>query len=411
MVVCSTLFVFTACGESPINHEHNYTASVTDPTCTEKGYTTYTCACGYSYVDNYTNALEHEFTNYVYDNNATYDEDGTKTAVCNHGCGTKNVITDLGSKLIAVEKLELNNLELYLVEGENDSITATISPRNATDKSIVWHSSNSEIAEVDNGAITAKGKGNATITASTSNGKVATCQVFVCSNLFTYTVSEGKATITGFTDTTATMLVIPNEINSFPVKTIGSNAFKDRTMLTQIIIREGIETIQENGFYNCNSLIKIKLPDSLLEIGKNCFYSCKTIENITIPEQVKLIGSYAFMNCVSLKNVYFNAINCEATGTTLLLNPPYGPLTKQYRIFSDIPDNQVTIIVGKNVTAINHSIFNEDSTSTPLQFKEFIFMDPFNWFYEDTTTWEKYPVENANEYFMGKHQIYGLLKG
>ena len=81
-------------------HEHNYTASVTEPTCTDKGYTTYTCACGYSYVDNYTNALEHEFTNYVSDGNATYESDGTKTAYCNNGCGAKDTIPDIGSKLV-----------------------------------------------------------------------------------------------------------------------------------------------------------------------------------------------------------------------------------------------------------------------------------------------------------------------
>ena len=40
-------------------HEHSYTAVVTAPTCTEQGYTTYTCECGDSYVDDYTDALGH----------------------------------------------------------------------------------------------------------------------------------------------------------------------------------------------------------------------------------------------------------------------------------------------------------------------------------------------------------------
>jgi len=40
-------------------HTHEYTAEVTAPTCTEGGYTTYTCACGDSYVDDYTDALGH----------------------------------------------------------------------------------------------------------------------------------------------------------------------------------------------------------------------------------------------------------------------------------------------------------------------------------------------------------------
>ena len=40
-------------------HPHSYTAVVTPPTCTEQGYTTYTCACGDSYVDNYVSATGH----------------------------------------------------------------------------------------------------------------------------------------------------------------------------------------------------------------------------------------------------------------------------------------------------------------------------------------------------------------
>ena len=42
-------------------HTHSYRAVVTDPTCTERGYTTYTCSCGESYVSNYVNALGHDW--------------------------------------------------------------------------------------------------------------------------------------------------------------------------------------------------------------------------------------------------------------------------------------------------------------------------------------------------------------
>ncbi|MBQ8218188.1 MAG: hypothetical protein IJZ79_02690 [Bacilli bacterium] len=43
-------------------HTHNYSASVTQPTCTTQGYTTYTCNCGHSYKDNYTNG-SHNYSN------------------------------------------------------------------------------------------------------------------------------------------------------------------------------------------------------------------------------------------------------------------------------------------------------------------------------------------------------------
>ena len=80
--------------------DHNYQAVVTPAKCGVKGYTTHTCSrCGDSYTDNETAALNHSYTNYVSDNNATCTADGTKTATCNNGCGTKNTVTDTGTKL------------------------------------------------------------------------------------------------------------------------------------------------------------------------------------------------------------------------------------------------------------------------------------------------------------------------
>ena len=81
------------------NHNHEYVEQTTkEPTCTEKGEKTFTCECGDSYTEE-INALGHVFTNYVSDNNATYESDGTKTAVCDRGCGATDTVTDTGSKL------------------------------------------------------------------------------------------------------------------------------------------------------------------------------------------------------------------------------------------------------------------------------------------------------------------------
>ena len=80
-------------------YDHTYTPTVTAPTCTEQGYTTYTCACGDSYVGDYVDASGHSFTDYISDGNATYEADGTKTALCDHGCGEKDTLPDPGSRL------------------------------------------------------------------------------------------------------------------------------------------------------------------------------------------------------------------------------------------------------------------------------------------------------------------------
>ena len=58
-------------------HEHSYMAVVTEPTCTEQGYTTYTCDCGDSYVDDYTDTLNHPEIIDVPEVPATETESGT----------------------------------------------------------------------------------------------------------------------------------------------------------------------------------------------------------------------------------------------------------------------------------------------------------------------------------------------
>lgn len=68
------------------NHQHSYTAVVTEPTCTEKGYTTYTCSCGDSYVDNYVDALGHNYGEWNVVTEATEEVEGVERRECSR-CG------------------------------------------------------------------------------------------------------------------------------------------------------------------------------------------------------------------------------------------------------------------------------------------------------------------------------------
>ena len=78
-------------------HEHSYDAVVTAPTCTEKGYTTHTCACGDSYVDTYTDALGHAWDNGTVTKQPTATETGIKTFTCTRCSATKTETIPAGS--------------------------------------------------------------------------------------------------------------------------------------------------------------------------------------------------------------------------------------------------------------------------------------------------------------------------
>lgn len=75
-----------------------------------------------------------------------------------------------GSDPVAVTGVTLNKSELSLEVDESETLTATITPNNATNKNISWESSNTAVATVTNGVVTAVAEGSATITVTTEDG-------------------------------------------------------------------------------------------------------------------------------------------------------------------------------------------------------------------------------------------------
>ena len=71
------------------SHTHSYKDVVTAPTCTEKGYTTHTCACGDSYMDTYVDALGHAWDEGKVTKEPTETETGVKTFTCTRCNETK----------------------------------------------------------------------------------------------------------------------------------------------------------------------------------------------------------------------------------------------------------------------------------------------------------------------------------
>ena len=131
---------------------------------------------------------------------ATVDENGIIKAI-NSGSATITAITEDGNKAsdirvtVTNQKIEVTKIVLdrttdtVTTNYGTITLTVTVSPENATDPSVRWNSSNPSVAIVTDGLVRIRGEGTTSITATTSNGKVATYILTVVDN-YTFQVKE-----------------------------------------------------------------------------------------------------------------------------------------------------------------------------------------------------------------------------
>ena len=147
--------------------------------------------------------------------------------------------TDNETTTVDVEKVSLNKSATTLTEGESETLTATITPSNATgDKTVKWSSSNEAVATVDsNGKVTAKKAGTAVITATSSNGKTAGCTV---------TVKQKEIAITGISLNKSTTSLTEGESETLTATITPLNATGDKTVKWSSS-NEAVATVDSNG--------------------------------------------------------------------------------------------------------------------------------------------------------------------
>lgn len=148
---------------------------------------------------------------------------------------------------VAVESVSVSPKELTLTEGETTTLTASVAPRNASDKSVTWSSNNSTVARVsDAGIVTARSVGSAKITVKTVDGsKTASCSLTVkAKTIPVQGVSIDKASITmAVGDTqTLTATVTPLTATDKSVTWSSGNTSVATVSSTGVVTAKGVGT-------------------------------------------------------------------------------------------------------------------------------------------------------------------------
>ncbi len=218
-----TTYTCSVCGNSYIGDEvaptgHSYEAVVTAPTCIAQGYTTYVCECGDSYVDDYTPMVAH---NYVY--HSMQAPNGLTAGWILSKCDT------VGCDASVTVTIPANGSNQPDIPDEEDDIIA--------EGSFIWKLT-------ANGVLTIYGKG-----------------------------------------------AMPN----YGVDDVPWAAY--RSMIVRVEIGEGITSVGRCAFYGCSALTEVSLPSTVTKIGEYGFYGCKNLAELTIPAAVTEIDKYAFRRC------------------------------------------------------------------------------------------------------------------
>lgn len=79
--------------------------------------------------------------------------------------------------------------------------------------------------------------------------------------------------------------------------------FSDCTALGQITMPDSLITIEESAFENCRELSAIEIPQSVITLGSQAFYGCSRLNDVTLPDTLEQIGERAFQNCESLSGI------------------------------------------------------------------------------------------------------------
>ncbi len=268
-------------------------------TCTQKAI----CSkCEFPYGE----ILNHSFTNYISDENATYTEDGTKTAICDReGCGEPDTVVDENSALL-IFKTYSNG---YSVSG--------VRRKGLKEIEIPNEYNGLQILNIGNSAFYDCALQNLTIPESiTSIGRSA---FYNCYNLKSITIPENVTSIdnAAFYNCTALTEIHYNAtalndlskdnylfynagINGDGIKvTIGMNVTKipenlfyssifyseRQPKITSVVFEEGskCESVGDYAFRECRSLTSIEIPDSVISIGAYAFDDCYGLQSITLP--------------------------------------------------------------------------------------------------------------------------------
>ncbi|MBP5506050.1 MAG: Ig-like domain-containing protein [Bacteroidales bacterium] len=195
-------------------------------------------------------------------------------------------------KYIVVESIVLDKPELSLIKGESATLTATVSPADATNPAVSWISSDETVASVKDGVVTALKSGTATITATAENQN-ATCVVTVTNPATGITLDHNDLFLTEGESAVLTVTITP--------------ADADEQTVTWKSSDPNVATVDENGKVTAKAEGSATITATCGDLVANCQV---TVDKLIVP-----------VESVSLNKTDLNLTEGESFDLVATVNP------------------------------------------------------------------------------------------
>ncbi|MGN1195430.1 MAG: Ig-like domain-containing protein, partial [Acutalibacteraceae bacterium] len=175
-----------------------------------------------------------------------------------------------------VTSVSLNLKEEYVDIGSSITLKATVKPSNATDKSVVWSSSDKTIAKVSsNGTVKGLKAGTVTITAKTVSGaKVATCTIHVVRKVKSITLNKSEMVLYLNNSATLKAYIAPSDATVKTVKWSSSDTsvlrVSSKGVLTPVKPGNAVITVKTvDGGLKAKCKVSVEIPATSFKISKS----------------------------------------------------------------------------------------------------------------------------------------------
>lgn len=185
--------------------------------------------------------------------------------ICALFCALALSACDGGDNTVEVESITLNKTSLPLEVGGTETLTATVKPDDATNKTVTWSSDNTAVATVDStGKVTAKAEGTAKITATAGKQK-AECTVTVNTPDVKMSETEWKTSITAFVNaknlSLKQSLSEASEVVAYEMKLDGTTFYDIVSSSERTYIKDGSNYYRYNKFSDETYWIKTEITE------------------------------------------------------------------------------------------------------------------------------------------------------